>query len=283
MTKTGKLSLLISILLLLLAFWDNEYMKHIRGLVVLIHEVSHALAALFTGGLVEKISIHSNNSGETIAVAGKGSFLFIVSAGYLGSSFAGGFLLNRGLKDEHVKPLLLGLGLILAFLSFFYSSMEDLAFITGIAWGTFFFLSGLFGGKYGRYLLIFIGTCLGLYSVYDLFDFIGNIHLTDAGILASYLLGKPPMSEEIRDLGYIIALLWSFISCFLLYAFISNAMNIEDDKDLGLEEMLEQVNRGNVQPEVADWFLNKGLDLDGKPLTNETIKKIYEVKNKHHV
>ena len=55
---------------LLWALWDTVVIYPIKVFVVLLHEVSHALAAMATGGSVERILLNANQGGAAYTVGG---------------------------------------------------------------------------------------------------------------------------------------------------------------------------------------------------------------------
>src|SRR5215813_1562437 len=80
------------------AFWFIPYTEYlvypIRLFVTFIHESSHALAAVLTGGSVQSLTIASDGSGLTYAGSpGFFSSLLVSSAGYLGTTIAGVLML----------------------------------------------------------------------------------------------------------------------------------------------------------------------------------------------
>jgi len=252
-------------------------MGYLKDLVVLFHEICHALATILTGGVVEKVAIHNNESGETIAIPSKmkGAFVFIVSSGYIGSSFLGGLVLHRGFSGKYEKQTLTTLGILLLITTFKFSSSGNLAYTTGIVWGALFLIVGILNQSASAMTLVFIGTLVSLYSVYDLLDFTGNIHHTDAGILAYWFLnisslkGRPPGSVMV--LSHAIAALWSFVSLTILYFTLKKTFKVESAEEQP-ELPIEQFP-GEVTPEVAEWFISRGLDLNGKPLPQELISE----------
>jgi hypothetical protein len=82
----------IVLILAVVAHWNHQVLLPVKLLVVLLHEVSHGLMALATGGMVEDILIAPNETGACRTTGG--SEILIVSAGYLGSMFFGGMLLS---------------------------------------------------------------------------------------------------------------------------------------------------------------------------------------------
>ncbi len=80
----------------LIFFWTSPWLAPLKILVVLFHELSHALMTVFTGGTVVSLELNSNQGGMVLSRGGN-RFL-ILSAGYLGSLLFGCvlFLLARG-------------------------------------------------------------------------------------------------------------------------------------------------------------------------------------------
>jgi len=266
--RSQKLIFFFSIVLTLIAFWDFKIMIHLKAVIVLFHEICHATAALLTGGVVEKIFIHGNESGETV-ISGKlqASFLFVVSAGYIGSSLLGGILLNRGFHKKQAKHFLGFVGIFLILFTHFYSSSHDFTYNTGIRFGIIFVILSLTSREVSSLTLIFLGTGVSLYSIYDLADFTNHIHQSDAGILANWMIGKKErfLGLNLNQLGVMIALIWSSISVLLLGTFVKKTFT-EPDPFAKMSKLKKQFAQANVEPDVAQWFLSRGLDLDGKPL-----------------
>ena len=272
--KALKVMFFLSILVSLITLWDHHLMGYLKNFIVLFHEICHALATLLTGGVVEKISMHANESGETIAFPSKmkGSFIFVVSAGYLGSSLFGGLLLHRGFSGKYEKHSLLVLAFTILFTTFKFSESGNLAFGTGIFWGTLFLIAGFFSRSVSSLALVFLGTSVSLYSIFDLFDFAHQIENTDAGILARWILNTNPghgnNSASVTFLGYMIGILWSLITLLLVYLSIQKTFRhaeIQPEPDMPDAEKFP----GEVTPEVMEWFFSRGLDLNGKPLPPE--------------
>nr|WP_275116231.1 M50 family metallopeptidase [Aliiroseovarius subalbicans] len=89
---------LIALTALVVALWTTPVMLPLRILVVFLHELSHGLAALLTGGSIEAISLSPNEGGLTTT---RGGNLFaILSAGYLGSLVLGVTLFLAALRSR---------------------------------------------------------------------------------------------------------------------------------------------------------------------------------------
>ncbi|HEX3044230.1 MAG TPA: M50 family metallopeptidase, partial [Bacillota bacterium] len=101
------IGLLGVMLVLLFFFWDTPFVYPIKIFVVLLHEISHGIAAMLTGGAIAKILI-SPDQGGLCYTAGGWRFL-VLSAGYLGSMLWGGLILlaaGRTNWDKWISTLM---------------------------------------------------------------------------------------------------------------------------------------------------------------------------------
>lgn len=104
---------LIGLTALIYVLWDTDVIWPLRVLVVVFHEVSHAVAALLTGGSVESVSFTRAEGG--VAWSRGGNMFWIATAGYLGSLLVGAGLFLVAVKTgaDRVKAAALGAVLIL--------------------------------------------------------------------------------------------------------------------------------------------------------------------------
>ncbi len=104
-------------------FWDSPVLWPLKLLVVMMHESGHALAALFVGGSVDRISIAANQSGQCLSRLPPSALgqIFVYSAGYVGSAVAGAGLLLGTLRFG-LRRWLLGAACVwLAVMGVFYA------------------------------------------------------------------------------------------------------------------------------------------------------------------
>jgi len=80
--------------------WDTPVVYPLKIFVVLLHEVSHALMALATGGSISHIVLDPNQGGATYTRGG--SAFLTLSAGYLGS-LAWGALMVEAARARRVR------------------------------------------------------------------------------------------------------------------------------------------------------------------------------------
>src|SRR5580704_12259044 len=107
-TKSGLNALLIACgLTVLIAYLPmaSIALYPIRLFVTFVHESSHALTAILTGGRVSEIVIHPDASGFTLTSGGFEPA--IASAGYLGATAFGALLLALGRRPGRARFALL--------------------------------------------------------------------------------------------------------------------------------------------------------------------------------
>jgi hypothetical protein len=81
----------ILLIFLSMAYWHHPLLIPVKLLIVLLHEISHGLMALATGGTVQEIAIAIDETGACRTSGGNDHL--IISAGYLGSMFCGGMII----------------------------------------------------------------------------------------------------------------------------------------------------------------------------------------------
>ena len=181
-------------LLPLLAFacilaWDTQLLTPLKILVVFLHEGSHALATLLTGGRVLAMRIVANEGGEVQSIGGWP--IVIISAGYLGSLLWGALILILAARSSADRWIMAALGVAMLLLTAFYVRN-----LYGFAFGLFGGLSALASAKFlsawiNDLILKLIGIVTMLYVPIDIFsDTLARSGLrSDARILAEYLGG----------------------------------------------------------------------------------------------
>ena len=87
-------------------FWNSPVVYPLKIFVVLLHELSHAVAVWVTGGVVEGITLDPAQGGVTYSRGG--SALLALSAGYLGSLLWGVLLVVAGYGGRVRGSLVVG-------------------------------------------------------------------------------------------------------------------------------------------------------------------------------
>lgn len=192
---------------LLWSLWYTPVVYPLKVFVVLLHEVSHGIVALATGGTVEAIVLDPDEGGACYCPGGN-SFLTL-SAGYLGS-LVWGVLFLLAAESRRVRArALIGLtgGVILAltvlYLRGWFGVIYGLLFGAGLVASARLFSEGL-----NRAVVRVLGMTSALYVLLDIrSDILQRPHLrSDAAMLAD-LTGVPTL---------LWGLIWMAVALFVL-------------------------------------------------------------------
>jgi len=174
--------------LAVLVFWDTRAVYPLKVLVVFFHEMSHALAALVTGGSVDRIEVVEQLGGVTWTRGGN-RFL-VLTAGYLGSLTWGGMLLMYTARTRWDKAGAIALGSILIGVSLWLvRPVGSFGFGFGLATGLALVASGVWlSVDINELVLRLVGLSSCLYALYDIKDDILDRPevRSDARMLAEY-------------------------------------------------------------------------------------------------
>ena len=171
--------------------WDTAAIYPVKIFVVMLHEISHGLASIATGGTIERIVLDPQQGGA--CYCGGGNAFLTLSAGYLGSLFWGVVLLAAtGVRRIPNQVLVFLVGALVFLLTALYvRNGFGLAF--GLAFGAVLMAAGrkLRSGA-SRVLLTGLGLTSCLYAILDIkSDVLDRPELrSDAAMLAE-LTGVP--------------------------------------------------------------------------------------------
>ncbi|MCB1456967.1 MAG: M50 family metallopeptidase [Nitratireductor sp.] len=175
---------------LVYALWNTQVVFPLKILVVFLHELSHGLAAILTGGSIEWITLAPDESG--LAYIRGGSRFAILTAGYLGSLLLGVLVLLAALKTSADRIVMGVFGATMILVAAFYiRDLFPLVFCigTGLAMlASAWWLSH----RANDVALRIIGLSSMIYVPYDIFsDTIARSELrSDARMLAEEFGGS---------------------------------------------------------------------------------------------
>ena len=174
--------------------WDTPAIYPVKIFVVMLHEISHGMASLATGGTIEKIVLDPYQGGA--CHCGGGNAFITLSAGYLGSLLWGVVLLAAtGVRRVPNQTLVFLVGALVFVLTALYvRNGFGLAF--GLAFGGVLMIAGRkLGAGISRVLLTTLGLTSCLYAILDIkSDVLDRPELeSDAAMLAD-LTGVPTMT-----------------------------------------------------------------------------------------
>jgi hypothetical protein len=173
--------------------WPTPIVLPLRIFVVLLHEISHALAGVATGGSVERIVLNANEGGATW-VRGGNAFI-VLSAGYLGSLLWGlAFIEVARAKTKRARTMLAVLGGFILLITLLY--VRNLfGFLFAGSFGALLILAARrLKAKGVALVLLMLGLTSALYALLDIrSDVISRPHLRSDAYMLSELTGVPTL------------------------------------------------------------------------------------------
>lgn len=152
-------------LIVVVMLWDTKFLLMFKIFVVMLHEYSHALVAMLTGGNVISIGISSHQSGYTTTLGGND--ILITSAGYIGSVLFGVIFLFLARIKKLSKYFIILLGMAIIVMTGMYVR-ELYTLLYSIIFTIVLVAIAMFGDNFGSYFLRFLGVLTTLYALYDI-------------------------------------------------------------------------------------------------------------------
>jgi hypothetical protein len=195
-------------------FWESPAIYPLKIFVVLLHEWSHAVALMATGGNLERIVLDPQQGGATFGVGG--SAFLTLSAGYLGSLLWGS-LMVLGAQARRVRPqIITGIigGAVVALTLLYIRSLFGIGF--GLLFGTALVLGARYvPALWNRRVLLTLGLTSCLYAILDIkSDVLERPELrSDARMLAE-LTGVPTLAWGVA---------WTLVALFISFLLFRRA------------------------------------------------------------
>lgn len=199
---------LVVLTALVYGLWQTPVAWPLKLLVVYLHELSHLLVALLTGGSVVELSVNPMEGGHVMARGGN-RFLTL-TAGYLGSLFIGMGLLLVALRTHLDRAVLGALGALTLLVAALYVR-DGFALLFSVGTGAVLLLIARFTPRTANDLVLrLIGLSSMIYVPFDIIsDTIMRSHLqSDARMLAEEF-GGTTMIWGVLWLGISLALIWA--------------------------------------------------------------------------
>jgi len=205
-----RLLLPLGIAAVALVLWDSFVVYPFRLFVVFLHEISHGLAAVLTGGSIESIGL-SFDEGGVCRTRGGSPFL-ILNAGYLGSLLWGALFLVLGERRRRARAVIALVGAFTLLVTLVYVRTL-FGFAYGLAAGlALWAVAARLRPAVSEVLLAAIGATSVLYAVWDIASdvLLRHSHESDAAALAA-LTGIPAavwgvvwIALSLGVLGYVV-------------------------------------------------------------------------------
>lgn len=175
-------------------FWNTPLVYPIQVFVVFLHEISHGIAAVATGGSIQQITLNPRLGGACYCPGGN-AFLTL-SAGYLGSLLWGGAILESARKWRHrAHRLTFGIGIAVILLTLLFVR-GAFGLLFGMLFGVFLMgVARRLGPDANRALLGVLGLTSCLYAVLDMkSDILDRPHLPSDAHMLAQLTGVPTVA-----------------------------------------------------------------------------------------
>ncbi|GBD89583.1 hypothetical protein BMS3Abin04_00291 [bacterium BMS3Abin04] len=190
-----------------IVFWDTFLIYPIKLFVVILHEMSHALAAFLTGGSIDYITISKRLGGATYTTGG--NEFIIAFSGYLGSLAFGSVLFFA----SYNRKACIWICTIISFLLILFITNFERGNITILASAVYAVLLYLspryFNNTFHTYLVRTLGLISSMYVLVDIKDDLITFsnRVTDSQIL-----------ENLTNIPAILwGILWFLISAITLF------------------------------------------------------------------
>ena len=192
----------------------------VRLFVTFVHEASHALAGLLSGGTVEGFTVSPNGSG--VARISGGNIALIAPAGYLGAAFFGTalfFITSR--KPAWTRGMSIAIGLAIVGLTLVFARPDAeqnlTVFIVGIGFGVGLIALGAFAPRVVTvFLLNTLAILTGLNAVFDLWHIVRNPGPASGDVISD----AARFSAEVTPIlsPVMVAFMWALIAVVMLSA-----------------------------------------------------------------
>lgn len=199
---------LMALCAVIFTLWPTDLIYPLRLLIVFLHELSHAIAVILTGGEVVSLSVNSMEGGEVLARGG--NCFLTLSAGYVGSLLIGVVLLLTAVNTHLDRITMAILGALILLVALLYISQPFAVIFSILTAAAMLASAAWLSHEINDLALRVIGLTSMIYVPYDIFsDTIARAHLySDARMLA----------EEIGGTTMFWRGLWLAISLAVIFA-----------------------------------------------------------------
>ena len=170
--------------------WNTPFVYPLKIFVVFMHEVSHGLAAIATGGSIVEIQINPQQGGHALTQGG--SRFLTLTAGYLGSLLWGGLILLLAARTRLDKAISILIGIGMVAISIGYGE-STFTYLFGIGFGVALVAIGFYLPEaVNDWVLRIIGVTSCLYAILDIkSDVLDRSNLRSDARMLSEVTGVP--------------------------------------------------------------------------------------------
>ncbi|SIN99097.1 M50 family metallopeptidase [Vannielia litorea] len=159
---------LLLIIALVFSLWRTPVIYPLRIFVIFLHELSHGLAGIATGGSIVEISLDPGEGGHAL-IRGGNRFVTL-SAGYLGSLILGAMLFLTALRSRADRAALALCGLTLLVVTVFWIRTPFALAFCLVTGAVMLAMARYLPHQVADLALRVIGLTSLIYVPYDIFD-----------------------------------------------------------------------------------------------------------------
>lgn len=205
--------ILAAVVAVLLYFWNVPILYPFKMFVVFIHEMSHGIAAMLTGGRLDSITLSVYEGGNALTYGG--DKVLIIAAGYVGSFIFGLIFLLLAQFKKISRFMLIFIGILYALCVFLFSRTLLSLGVMAALFVIIIIFSAL-GETLASLFLKLLGILTCLYAVLDIkSDLFFNRGATDGvvndAMALQQITGMPAMAWSILFIVLIAVLIWFFV------------------------------------------------------------------------
>lgn len=192
---------------LLWLFWSTPVVLPLKIFVVFLHEISHGIAAVATGGRIERILLSADQGGACLC--GGGSPFVTLSAGYLGSLAWGVTLTWLARFDRRAHWITAAIAIATGAITLAYvRTLFGFAFGLAFA-GALLLASRRLSGRWNARILYALGLTSALYAVLDIkSDVLDRPGLPSDARMLSELTGVPTVAWGVLWIGVALGVVY---------------------------------------------------------------------------
>jgi peptidase M50B-like protein/type II/III secretion system protein len=196
-----RLALPLGIAALALLLWDTFVVYPFRVFVVFLHEISHGIAAVLTGGRILAMGLTFDEGG--VCVTDGGSRFWTLNAGYLGSLAWGVLFLLLGARRGRARHVISLVGAFTLVVTVLYVR-TPFGVLYGLVTGaTLLYVASRLSAGVSEVLLAALGVVSCLYAVWDVASDV--LVRSEAGSDASALAIITPIPAVLWGAAWVVA------------------------------------------------------------------------------